>query len=524
MDTPELTRGGPWPGRLLTAAAALLLLACVALGGGTRQALPFESLLQILALPILLLALFVRTEVALDLDSRLCIALIAAVSALLLLQLLPLPPQLWAVLPGRQALADELAAAGVGVGMRPLSLDPAATLRALLAWLPPVALFLLVRKLDLAQRILLLQCVLALGVAACLLGFAQLAGGSESPLRWHEVTSSTNAVGPFANRNHLAALLAVCLPLSAAWLMVSYRYQRPGRRTALLMLSFFLGVLLVVALSVTRSRAGVLLGVAAFFGIAAMAWLYRRRLDERDRRDRRLKRLLMLSAAIGLAISMQYGLLDLWSRLRSDPLEDQRWVTATNTVEAIRTFGLLGTGAGTFVDAYASVEKPTQRVEYYVNRAHNDWLEWTLEGGLPAVALILCSLGVLGRLLLDAVRSTSRRAPWRWASAIGIGLLLLHSLIDYPLRTTALAAVAALLIACLLPDAAADRGVRTPVDRPPPRQRPPRRTAVVDRELEDQFLKPLPVPPEPRTPLPDDDDWGSPKPPSPAPDRTRQDP
>ncbi|MGQ0800770.1 MAG: O-antigen ligase family protein [Pseudomarimonas sp.] len=438
--------------RLLWLAAAALLTSALALGGGTRQALPAESALQLFALILGACSLFAPNAGQLPGRSLLVFGWVFCLVTLVATQLIPLPAAIWQQLAGRGALAQELELAGVAIGARPISVDPAATLRALLALLPPIVMLGLVARLDLDRRIRLLKWVLMLGLASCVLGFAQLAGGPSSELRWHAVTSTTNAVGAFANRNHLASLLSLCLPLATAWLMVSYYRAPRDQRPAWLLMAVFALILLVVGLAVTRSRAGVLLGIAAFAGIAVMAWLFRRRMSEGRRRDQKFRRWLLLAAIIGMAISMQYGLADLLSRLKTDPLEDKRWTTAINTLDAIDNFGVLGAGAGTFPSVYPSVEPPEQRSEYYVNRAHNDWLEWTLEGGLPMVVLILFGLALLARLGVDALQSPSSRAPWRWASLLGIGLLLIHSLIDYPLRTTALSVVAALLVGCLMPE------------------------------------------------------------------------
>lgn len=446
MTTRSSASGG-----LSFVACAFLLIACIALGGGTRQALPAEALLQIFALPFLLLGLFGRGSREFDGRAWLCAGWFAAVAVVLLVQLIPLPPLLWSSLAGRQVLADELELAGVAVGWRPLSLDPQATLRALLAMLAPAAVFVLASKLDLRHRVLLLKLVLLLAVASVALGFAQLAGGPNSPLRWHDVTSATNAVGPFANRNHLASLLAVCLPLSAAWLIAALRQRRQDLRAALMVAAGALLVLLIIGLAVTRSRSGVVLGAAAFVGVAVMVWLHRQRIEPGKTRPLQIRRWLLLAFAVGVVVSMQYGLLDLWGRLRSDPFEDRRWHIAATTIDAIGTFGALGTGAGTFVTVYPSVEPENERGEYYVNRAHNDWLEWTLEGGWPLVAVILLGVVLISRLALEAIRSESPRAQWQSAAAIGLALLALHSALDYPLRTTAMAAIAALLVACLLP-------------------------------------------------------------------------
>jgi len=506
-------------GGLLFASCGALLFAFVVLGGGTRQGLPVESLLQLLGAVALTLGLLANRSPALDAASRTCIAWLAAVAVVIAGQLVPLPPGVWEFLAGRELLGQELALAGVEPSWRPISLVPEASLRALLALLPPAALLLLLCRLELRQRVGLLKLVVMLSVASIALGFAQLAGGPESRLRWHDVTSTTNAVGPFANRNHLATLLAISLPISAAWLIMALRRRRSDRRLASMIGAGFLMVLFVLGLAVTRSRAGVLLGAAALACVVGMFWLHRKRIQAGGSKPLRAKRWMLLVLVLGVALSMQYGLVDLWGRLRTDPLEDKRWQIASTTFEAIGRFGLLGAGAGTFPMVYPSVESDAERNEYYVNRAHNDWLEWLLEGGLPLLLVVLAGVGVLTRLVLAAVRSRERLAPWRVAAAAGLGLLALHSLLDYPLRTTALASIAVLLLTCLLPDrpealsrtdADADSsGKPEPDPEPEPRSAAdaaPEAVTWPDSQPQSQ-PQPPPAARNPRPPRPSDADW-----------------
>ena len=81
------------------------------------------------------------------------------------------------------------------------------------------------------------------------------------------------------------------------------------------------------------------------------------------------------------------------------------------------------------------------------NHAHNDWAEWTVEGGLP----------VLGLLALLAVWSLPRAPQSLWS--IGIPTVFLHSLVDYPLREPALAAVLFAMLGAL----AAQKGYSTDI-------------------------------------------------------------
>ena len=90
-------------------------------------------------------------------------------------------------------------------------------------------------------------------------------------------------------------------------------------------------------------------------------------------------------------------------------------------------------------------------VPLFVNSAHNDYLEWLLDGGaLAGLAIVL----VAALIVLRLVR-TARMDGWprdrylRIGALIGIGLIALHSLVDYNLRIPANAILFAFLMGLL---------------------------------------------------------------------------
>lgn len=70
----------------------------------------------------------------------------------------------------------------------------------------------------------------------------------------------------------------------------------------------------------------------------------------------------------------------------------------------------------------------------YVNHAHNEYLELAFEGGVISVLLM-----ALYFILLFAALARVRRDPLQKAAFLSVSFLLIHSLVDYPLRTEALA-------------------------------------------------------------------------------------
>ncbi len=126
-----------------------------------------------------------------------------------------------------------------------------------------------------------------------------------------------------------------------------------------------------------------------------------------------------------VAISIA-GFSPLRERLReADPFQFRREIAAS-TLAMIHRRPLAGFGLGTFPQvypAYACFDAGA-----LVDHAHNDWLEWSAEGGIPFAAL----WGMLAvTLAFPAIRS-------RWG--VGLVAIFLHGLVDYPFAKIGLTA------------------------------------------------------------------------------------
>jgi O-antigen ligase len=112
-----------------------------------------------------------------------------------------------------------------------------------------------------------------------------------------------------------------------------------------------------------------------------------------------------------------------------------------------------GSGIGTFVPIYQRYEPLAYLREVYVNRAHNDWMESWLEGGLASAAVFCALVACYVFLAYRSWRAAdpkSRFVAYGRAGSICVGLLLVHSIVDYPLRTTALMVMVAISCAFML--------------------------------------------------------------------------
>jgi O-antigen ligase len=459
---------------LLFGLSAFAIVCSIVLGGGTQGAFLLDGLLQFLTIPLLLLVLWrlldLRSSAVtkvrpLKWELLLC-------GALLLwpfLQLVPLPPLIWAALPGRKPEAAVFELLGGEVPWMPMSVSPQATWLSALSLFPPIAIFLGCALLDYRERRVMSQVVLSVGLVSVFLGLLQVSQGVSSPLRFFEFTNPTEAVGFFANRNHLAALLYALTLIAAAWTINStFDAQSGGARydvatIAALLASFTALIVLVSTQSIARSRAGLGLTIVAIFGAFALAYLDRR-LERHSlkhngrRRSPGLTPVKLLLGATGIAFlfAIQFALYRMLERFGSDPLDDSRIPFARNTIEAAKAYMPFGSGMGTFVPVYGIFEKPQDvLVNRYINHAHNDLLEVALESGLVGIVLV-------GAFVIWWLRRSVKiwqRAPvgdgktdqiLARAATLIIGLLLVHSFVDYPLRTGAMMAVMAFACALLV--------------------------------------------------------------------------
>ena len=354
--------------------------------------------------------------------------LIFAVVLVPVLQLVPLPPQVWTILPGRAEVAEAYKAAGMSLPFLPISLEPLTTLRSLLSLLPAIAVFLGVLSLrEEAELRWLLLLIFFVAIAGAGLALMQLVGGADSPLRFYNMTDVFRGVGLFANSNHQAAFLYAVIPYAAIWASLS-RHSPRERRVFHLTFSAIVLIAIVIGLPATLSRFGVFLGLVA--GLCSIPLLAS--LATGAERGRIIK-VAAIANAVALLLAFQFGFAGLAERISETvSTRDIRWSLVSITAKAAKDYFPFGSGIGTFAPIYQRYEPLENLQEVYINRAHNDWVESWLEGGLVSAAVI--SVLVASYLFL-AYRSWRTAHPnlrlvaYGRAGSICVGLLLMHSVI-----------------------------------------------------------------------------------------------
>ncbi len=418
-------------------AAVVLLALSVFLGGASREHALRLALVELAGLPLLVLAASRVRHLSVWRDYRFALLLLSGVIALPLVQLIPLPAEVWTGLPGRAPMVLALDLAGVDAGWSPLTLAPDLTWRSALALVPPAAMFLAALTGTPALRTRLIGLSLALSVLGILLGAAQLAGGGERFYPW-ETTSAGAVTGFFANRNHFASMLLATLPFAVVFGAASLR-RSDGNRLQLWFAALFAG-LVVVALAAIRSRAGVMLFVPVMALSLFAAWIA-------AGRGRPAPALLVLVAATGAAMTAVavMALPPILARFETQDAPEGRFERWAIVAEAAQTYLPIGSGIGSFDAVYRSVEPLNQLDGSFFNQAHNEYLEVWLEAGWLGAFLIFAFLIWYVRRTWSAWKAPpSGERDLQRAASIAIGVFLLHSIGDYPLRTATLAVLLAL--------------------------------------------------------------------------------
>ena len=242
---------------------------------------------------------------------------------------------------------------------------------------------------------------------------------SENRILWHWPNPyASQSPFPLLNHGHFAAFVELALG-AAVWEGLHH-----GRGA---MLYAWSAALMFAAVFAFGSRSGAAIVTLELLGLLLLAW---RRSSRTPRR--RLAGIAMLALILVAAIGWQ----GIAARFAAPPRDELRRLFASSTIDMINARPLIGFGLGNWdvvYPAYARIDPGM-----FVEHAHNDWLEWAAEGGLPfALLMLLLAIFALRRGLIE---------PW----SLGIAAVFVHSTIDFPLHKPAIVAIQFAAIGCLL--------------------------------------------------------------------------
>ena len=265
--------------------------------------------------------------------------------------------------------------------------------------------------------------------------------------------------GPYVNHNHYAGLMEMLVPVPLVFFLT---HRARGSRKAMAALAA--GVMAsTIFLSGSRG------GMAAF--MVQMAVLAVVLLKQRSVHRSNVGLSLFLLIVIGLLIWL--GGTELTKRVASINVEARQELSGGVRM-AIDRDGLkmyarrpvLGWGLGVFPDVY-----PRYRsfyTNFYINEAHNDYLQLLIEMGTLGFATMIWFIVLLFRSAIKKLGNWTEDINGTIALATmlgGIGILV-HSFVDFNLQIPANAAVFYVLCVVAAFEPRFGRSIRKPVRRP----------------------------------------------------------
>jgi len=410
-----------------------MVLAVLAFGG--TEPLFFSGVqIVLLGFGILLLVTCGTSRVG---KPRLPVAIPLFLVGMVLLQIAPLPASAFQLF---HSAGNPLS----GTSFASLSIAPYETLShlvILLTYLSAFYLTIVVCQRPNGSRHLVFA-LLALGTFEACYGLVQDLTGWQQIFTYVKKYNREQATGTYINPNHYAGLLEMVLPFALAFAFYQFGKipkVRPDtahrmrsffshEESQKLFLWFFLAVILFVALVFSRSRMGIVSAVVSTFLLFTLIATSGLR-----RTNAALLATVFLSTAIWMVVWI--GPEPVIARFEALGQEyattgQNRWAIWQDTLRLIRQHPWLGSGFGTFPIAYTSVQ--TALLSWFVDHAHNDYLEFVSELGFPAGLLFF---GAVFYLLLESIQRFRISEP-RFESAVALGCfggvvaLLLHSLTD----------------------------------------------------------------------------------------------
>ncbi|MDO6712195.1 O-antigen ligase family protein [Aliiglaciecola sp. 2_MG-2023] len=252
---------------------------------------------------------------------------------------------------------------------------------------------------------------------------------------------SDSVTGSFVYKNHYANYLMLGLSAGIGLMVASLQTEKPSTPRDFLrsVITTLLGnkalirislAIIVIALVMSKSR----MGNVAFFcsmticGIMALILI--------KNKSRSLSILIVSMFIIDVFIlSAWFGLDKIQDRLVNTSLtQESRDEVLLDSLPIISHFPLFGSGAGSYYAVFPQYK--VNEVHNFYDHAHNDYLQMTIEYGVPATSLLalLAILSLYNAFYAMHHRKKSNMKGAAFASAMAIIGMLIHMTVDFPLQ------------------------------------------------------------------------------------------
>lgn len=430
----------------MNAAAIALLLAWTLFAFGAVYPWAFLPALLLSLVGALRSTRFSEMRIA---DTRVVDGALLVVVAILLLQLVPLPPALLGLLsPNEVAYLDRVSLTPVSAtAWRHLALDTHRWSVDGGSLIAAICTFWWVRStLSSRSTRALTRYIAWMGLAVAVVALVQPALATNGRIYgfWQPESQSAHPVGPIVGRSHFAAWVMLAWPLVVGGLIAHARlHWRPTRHGIAQILGdtraqwlVAAAALLAASLLITESRAGLLGFLLAVGVMVVRTW-------GRISRSGRIGILVLLGGLV-VATSMWASpdaVLNRFDAAYSGVDGGRPWIWR-ETWELVRDFPLTGIGLGAFEVVMPAYQ--TTSFIVLINHAHNQYLHLLAEGGALLVAPL--SVAVLGFVVVGWRRIRADHSPMvhvRDGALAGLVGLAMFGMVDVPSLTPAVLLLAA---------------------------------------------------------------------------------
>jgi hypothetical protein len=258
---------------------------------------------------------------------------------------------------------------------------------------------------------------LALSIVAPL---QALYGGGKVFWLFEPYPNFTPQFGPFPYKNQYSAFIELLLPVALFGALTEER-----RRTLYVLAATVMYASVIAA----GSRMGFFLATAEMLIVPVILY------GQRKLRLCSLRNNSLIFAGIFIMLIAAAGPAEMLTRFqKNDPYAGRREYSDAS-LRMIRVHPLMGFGLGTWDAAYPGFA--TSDDGLHVNQAHDDWVQWAAEGGLPFFALMLW--------IVVWTVPCALRSGW----GVGVVAIFMHCVVDYPIQRIPVALVMFIMLAAV---------------------------------------------------------------------------
>ncbi len=256
--------------------------------------------------------------------------------------------------------------------------------------------------------------------------------------------------GTFVNSDHFALYAELALVVVFAWVWIAFRRDRrnlpPERRLLAIAPPVLVWLTLIAAIAFTGSRAGI---AAVAVATVVQGLLLAARQQRVGLATAGISAVLLGVLFISV-LGVQAGFGRWMATSRSELTWNGRMEIYAASLELWKEFPALGTGLGSFREAFAMVQPA--KLQATVGHAHNDYLEILVTAGVVGALVFMIGAGVmlrrLVRLWITTERSEDAAAVLAALGAcVAVGL---HSFVDFGLTMPANAVTFVVIVGAAL--------------------------------------------------------------------------